>query len=105
MSRIVQGILPATVLPTLVYVGAPWWAIALVTLGAMLAATLVRVVDRILPKDSRDLRCWWDDLWRYSELRRAPSRPQGPPGLAAAHQRRPVDNPPASLPRDPPGQH
>lgn len=104
MSRIAPGILPAAALPTLAYLGAPWWAIVLVALGAMLAAALVRVVDRILPHDSPDLRGWWGDLWRYWAPRRTPSRPQLPPGLAAVRQRRPVDGSPSSLPRDPAGQ-
>lgn len=104
VSRIAPGILPAAAIPTLAYLGAPWWAIALVVLGAMIAAALVRVVDRILPHESPDLRGWWDDLWRHWAPRRTPSRPQLPPGLAAVHQRRPVDSSPSSLPREPPGR-
>ncbi|HET8657458.1 MAG TPA: hypothetical protein VFM55_00485 [Micromonosporaceae bacterium] len=104
MRCIAPGVPPAAALPALVYLGAPWWAIVLVALGAMLAAALVRVVDRVLPHDSPDLRGWWDDLWRYWAPQRIPSRSQSPPGLAAMRQRRPVDGSPFSLPPDPSGQ-
>lgn len=104
VNRVVPGVLPAAALPTLAYLGAPWWVIVLIALVAVLAAAFVRVVDRVLPRDSPDLRGWWDDVWRYWALRHTPLRSQLPPEPATVRQRRPVDGstPP---PRDPPGQH
>jgi hypothetical protein len=72
-------------IPALVYVNAPWWAIALVAALAALGIAMsaaATIAEHVFPQESADRRDWWRDLWQHRASRhpaRADTAAPNPP--------------------------
>ncbi|MEU5536149.1 hypothetical protein [Streptomyces sp. NPDC020362] len=57
--------------------GFPVWAKTVVVAVGFLGVVLLRIVNRVIPQDSRDRLAWWRMVLRHRRERRAPDRHGG----------------------------
>lgn len=82
-------------LSAIAHAGAPWWALVLIVIIAMLLTAVFLLGRLVMPQNSQDRLNWWRDM-RRNRVGRKTQQPRLPHGsLVIVLPARPMPKPPA----------